>query len=208
MDLTELRAYHEATWSKDSDPLLHSTWRMYPNRPGSSDLARKLNHYAADVRAKNPEKFGFFASLPSLLDKEAAQAEITYPLDSLKVDGIVIFTRYGHENSYLGNPDVEPIWRELHQRRAVVFVHPTHPVDVIKINPKMPEPMIGYPHETTRAAMNIIMMGTRRKYPDQGLATACGWTLPYLVSQLATPMLKVPDFATYHMVGTTHEKTM
>lgn len=74
----------------------------------SFDLARKLNHYAADLHDKNSEKFGFFAGLPSLLDTEAALAEITYALDSLKADGNVIFTRYGHENTYLGHPDWNP----------------------------------------------------------------------------------------------------
>lgn len=41
----------------------------------SFDLARRLNEYAADLRDKEPQTFGFFASLPSLLDTDAALAE-------------------------------------------------------------------------------------------------------------------------------------
>lgn len=91
----------------------------------SFDLARKLNIYAAELRDKKQEKFGFFAALPSLLDTEAALDEIRYALDTLHADGITLFTRYGDSNTYLGHPDIEPIWAELNRRKCVVFVHPT-----------------------------------------------------------------------------------
>lgn len=168
-----------------------------------------MNLYAADLCDKNPDRLGFFACLPSLLDTEAALAEITYALDNLKADGVVIFTRYGHGNTYLGHPDVEPIWRELHKRKAVVFVHSTYPADATMVNPKMPLPMVDYPHETTRAAMDMVVMGTRQKYPDcKVILSHAGGTLPYLISRLAIPMLKAPDFSTYHMAGTTRDKIM
>jgi predicted TIM-barrel fold metal-dependent hydrolase len=175
----------------------------------SYKLARELNLYAAELRDNYPEKFGFFANLPSLLDTEAALAELVFALHTLKADGVVIFTRYGHGNSYLGHPDIEPIWAELHKRKAVVFVHPTHPVDTTKVNPKLLQPMIDYPHETTRAAMDMIMMGTRQKYPDcKVVLSHAGGTLPYLISRSATPMRKAPNFAAYYVAGTTYEKEM
>lgn len=49
----------------------------------SFDLARKMNEYAADLRDKEAQTFGFFASLPSLLYTEAALADIAYALDNL-----------------------------------------------------------------------------------------------------------------------------
>lgn len=104
------------------------------------NLARELNLYAAGLRDQHPDKFGFFANLPSLLDTEAALAEPTFALDTLKADGLLIFTRYGHSNTYLGHPDIEPVWVELHRRKAVVFVHPTQQVGTTKVDSKLLQP--------------------------------------------------------------------
>lgn len=147
----------------------------------SFDLARRLNEYGAELVAKEPQKFGFFASLPSLIDTEAALAEIAYSLDVLHADGVTIFTSYGNNHTYLGHPSLEPIWAELNRRKAVVFVHPTHPVDTTPVNSKLPQPALDYPHETTRSAMDMILMGTRAKYPDcKVILSHAGGTLPYL----------------------------
>ncbi|OBT43628.1 hypothetical protein VE00_05228 [Pseudogymnoascus sp. WSF 3629] len=155
----------------------------------SYDLTRQLNLYAADL--------------------QAALAELRFALGTLKADGVVIFTRYGDANTYLGHPILEPIWAEFHKRKVVVFVHPTHPVDKAKVNDKLLQPMIDYPHETTRAAMDMIMMGTRQKYSDcKVILSHAGGALPYLISRCATPLRKAPGFAASYVTGTTHEKVM
>jgi predicted TIM-barrel fold metal-dependent hydrolase len=175
----------------------------------SFDLARRLNEFGAELRDKQPDKFGFFASLPSLLDTNAALGEIKYALDTLHADCVTLFTRYGDSNTYLGHPSIEPIWAELNRRRAVVFVHPTHPVDTNTVNAKMPQPLIDYPHQTTRTAMDMIMMGTRKKYPNcTVILSHAGGALPYLFSRFATPLKKVPNFAASAAVGTNHEQAL
>lgn len=175
----------------------------------SYDLARKLNTCAAALRDKDPEKFGFFANLPSLLDTDAALSELKYALDTLKADGVVIFTRYGSGNTYLGHKSLEPLWAEFNRRKLVVFVHPTHPVDTTKVNPKLPQPMIDYPHETTRAAMDMITMGTLQKYRDcKVILSHAGGSLPYLISRSATPLRRTPSLAGNYVVGSTHDKMM
>lgn len=175
----------------------------------SFTLARRLNEYAADLRHSNPQHFGFFASLPSLLDTEAALVEITYALDELHADGVTIFTRYGDWNTYLGHPAIEPIWAELHRRKCVVFVHPTHPVDTTPVSPKMPQPVVDYPHETTRSAMDMILQGTRTRYPDcKVILSHAGGALPYLISRVTTPLRRAPDFAASYRMGTTYDQAM
>jgi predicted TIM-barrel fold metal-dependent hydrolase len=171
----------------------------------SFDLARKLNEYGAGLRNQEPQNFGFFASLPSLLDTEAALAEITYALDTLHADGVTLFTRYGSGNTYLGHPSLEPIWTELNRRKCVVFIHPTHPVDTMPVNSYLPQPAIDYPHETTRTAMDMILQGTRRKFPHcKVILSHAGGALPYLITRVATPMRKAPDFVASHRMGTTY----
>ncbi|KAJ5743725.1 hypothetical protein N7533_008595 [Penicillium manginii] len=139
---------------------------VVPDRQKRAQLARKLNKYAADLRDREPERFAFFLSLPNILDTEDALAEIAYGLDTLHADGVTLFTRYGSSNTYLGHPEVEPIWAELNRRGCVVFIHPTHPVDTNPVNPKLPQPSVDYPHETTRTAMDMITNGTRFKFPN------------------------------------------
>ncbi|CAK7233765.1 hypothetical protein SBRCBS47491_008722 [Sporothrix bragantina] len=168
----------------------------------SYELARELNEYAAEMQDKGPGKFSFFTSSPNILDTEAALEEIRYALDTLHTDGMTLFTRYGEGNTYLGHHDIKPIWAELNRRKCVMFMHPTHPVDRNKINAKMPQPMIDYPHETSRSAMDMIMMGTRSKYPDcKVILSHTGGTLPYLISRIATPLSKAPALATSYTLG-------
>lgn len=182
---------------------------IHPDRQARARLARQLNQYAADLRDQDPHSFAFFVSLPNILDTDDALAEIAYGLDTLGADGVTLFTRYGDSNTYLGHPDVEPIWAELNRRRCVVFVHPTHPVDTNPVNPKLPQPAIDYPHETTRTAMDMITNGIRDKYPAcTVILSHAGGALPYLISRVATPMRKAPDLAVSHRMGTTHDKVM
>ncbi|KAL4991850.1 hypothetical protein BDW68DRAFT_184731 [Aspergillus falconensis] len=108
-------------------------------------------------------------------------------LDNLNADGVTLFTRYSSSNTYLGHPDVEPIWAELNRRGCVVFVHPTHPVDTNPVNPKLPQP--AYP------ACRVIL-------------SHAGGALPYITSRVTTPMKKAPDFAVSRRMGTTHDKAM
>lgn len=170
----------------------------------SYDLARRMNEYSASLRDAQPCKFGFFANLPNLLDTEATLNEIAYALDTLKADGVVLFTRYGDNNTYLGHPDLDPIWAELDRRRAVVFVHPTHPVDLNKVNPRLLQPLIDYPLETTRTAMDMITSGTRAKYSNCTIILShAGGALPYLISRVIDPLKRTPDATAQANLGTT-----
>ncbi|KAJ5740951.1 hypothetical protein N7493_000823 [Penicillium malachiteum] len=159
----------------------------------AANLARASNEYAAGIRDTHPKSYGFFASLPSLLDTDACLTEITYSLDVLKADGIIVFTRYGDDNHYLGHPDFTPIWDELNRRHALVFVHPTHAVDTALVNSTLPQPMFDYPHETGRTAMDLITRSTLRKFPDVKIILShAGGTLPWLINRPATMLPYTP----------------
>ncbi|KAH0175023.1 2-amino-3-carboxymuconate-6-semialdehyde decarboxylase, partial [Aureobasidium melanogenum] len=175
----------------------------------SHELARKLNLESARIRDQEPEKFGFFANLPDILDTQAALVELQYALDVLKADGVTLFTRYGKGNTYLGHPDVQPIWKELNRRACVVFIHPTHPVDTNTVNPRTPQPIIDYPHETTRTAYDMLTQGTRLKYPAcKVILSHAGGTLPYLISRPTGLVRKMPDAAAKDRIGATYDEMM
>jgi 6-methylsalicylate decarboxylase len=84
-------------------------------------LARRCNELAAELIRDRPDWFGGFACLP-LPDLDGALAELAYALDDLRLDGVVLFSNA--RGIYLGDPSFTPLFEELQQRRAVVFVHP------------------------------------------------------------------------------------
>jgi predicted TIM-barrel fold metal-dependent hydrolase len=88
-------------------------------------LTRQVNETGAEAVRDEPGRFGLFASLP-LPNIDAALAEIAYSLDELQADAVVLMSNY--HGTYLGDPALEPVFKELARRRAVVFVHPTSPV--------------------------------------------------------------------------------
>jgi len=176
---------------------------ILPAHSGQAVLARRLNEYAAKLRDEDHSAFGFFASLPDITNTTLALAELSHALDVLKADGVTLFTRYGPNATYLGHPSIEPIWKELDRRQATVFVHPTHSVDTAKVNEYLPQPFIDYPHETTRAAVDMITQRTLKKFPNvKVILSHAGGTLPYLAGRFLTPLKKVNNVVAGYMVGT------
>ena len=161
--------------------------------PRAVDLARRVNESAASIRDSDPSSFGFFAALPPILeDIPATLDEIAYALDVLKADGITLYTRYGCGHTYLGHPDIRPIWEDLNKRSAVVFIHATHTVDTNLVNPHLSQPIIDYPHETTRTAVDLIMSKTVHEHPKcKIILSHAGGTLPYLATRAA---VMLPDY--------------
>ncbi|OXM75325.1 hypothetical protein CF166_00520 [Amycolatopsis sp. KNN50.9b] len=68
--------------------------------------AREVNEYSAEVVARRPGRFGFFATL-TLPDVEGALAEAAYALDELHADGIVLLAN--NDGRYLGDPGSRPL---------------------------------------------------------------------------------------------------
>ncbi|KAJ5393888.1 Amidohydrolase 2 [Penicillium crustosum] len=164
-----------------------------PDPTKAAALARSCNESAAAIRDAQPRQYGFFASVPSLFDTAAVLKEIDYACTTLHADGVTLFTRYGKGSNYLGNADFRPIWADLSRRGAVVFIHPTHPVDTQLINTWLPQPMFDYPHETGRAAMDLLTSGILQDYPGcKIILSHAGGTLPYLIHRAATMLPLMP----------------
>lgn len=143
--------------------------------PGDVDLARdltrKCNEFAADVKRRNPDKFGFWASLP-LPDVEGALAEMDYALDVLNADGFVVLTNA--HGVYLGDSSLDPIFQELNRRKAKLFIHPTSPclghdhgqLKLANPLPQYPAPMLEFFFDTARALGNMFISGLIANSPD------------------------------------------
>ena len=153
------------------------------NAASGRTLAQKWSVHAASIRESQPDKFGFFGALPSLTDIEGAIEALKYALDVLKADGITLFTSY--DGKYLGHEDFKPIWAELDKRNAVVFIHPCHTPSAVWASSQLAQPIIDYPHETTRAACDLIISGRKRQFPScKIILSHAGGTLPFLAWRL------------------------
>ncbi|KAJ8129803.1 hypothetical protein O1611_g3826 [Lasiodiplodia mahajangana] len=150
----------------------------------AQSLARSCNEYAAEIKSAHPDRFGFFATLP-LDNVTAGLEELNHAFDVLGADGVTLFTSYN--GKYLGSGNFKPLWHELDKRKAVVFVHPATPKEpVASWEGMLPPPVVDFPHETTRAAVNLITSNTLRDYPGCSVVLSHGGgTLPYVATRIA-----------------------
>lgn len=157
---------------------------VLPDKEGARSVARQYNEWAASITKANSTHFGFFAAVPSLHDYEGSLAEIRYALDVLKADGVCLFTSY--DSQYLGTRAFEPVWKELNDRAAVVFIHPTMAKDSHLVSTMLQPPSFDFAHETGRTAAHLILTGMKRKYADTKIILSHGGgTLPILSERLA-----------------------
>ncbi|KAL2845580.1 hypothetical protein BJX68DRAFT_256760 [Aspergillus pseudodeflectus] len=132
--------------------------------PGNNTHARRLsrqcNEFAADLKGRRPEEFGFWAALP-LPDVEVSLVELAYALDHLDADGVAVFT-----NAH-----------GLDRRNVTIFVRPTSPCirGAHGNNPQpasplaefYPNPMFEFLFEGARAVTKLFLSGTVDVFPHR-----------------------------------------
>src|SRR5260221_1419925 len=116
-------------------------------------LARRCNELSASLIQRWPDRFGGFAALP-LPDVAGALAELAYADDVLNLDGVVLFSNAN--GVYLGDNRFEPVFEELERRRAVGFVHPTASLDPAAHQLGLPDNLIDFTADTTRAVAQML----------------------------------------------------
>ena len=146
-------------------------------------LAHRVNEYLADIKRDRPDRFGAFAVLP-LPDIEASLEQIAYALDVLELDGVSIFTNAG--GRYLGDSYFDSVFEELQRRGAVVFVHPTASPDPIAHTVGLPDTLLDYPVDTSRAIAKLHYSNTFARTPDiKYVFVHAGGTIPFLAGRFA-----------------------
>ena len=146
-------------------------------------LASKVNEYLAEIKRDRPDRFGAFAILP-LPDIEGSLEQIAYALDVLELDGVSMLTNAG--GSYLGDARFDPVFEELQQRAAVVFVHPTASPDPIAHTLDLPDSLLDYPVDTSRAIAKLHYSNTFARTPDvRYVFSHAGGTIPFVASRFS-----------------------
>ncbi len=146
------------------------------DRAQSLYWARWLNEAAARICHINPNRFGYFATLP-LPDIDAAIAEAEHCLDHLQADGVVLLSNT--DGVYLGDPFYAPLLEYLNERKAVVLVHPADlPAAPL---PEVPAYVADALLDTTRTALSLINADALDTYPQIRFILAnAGGFLPFI----------------------------
>ncbi|MGD2123386.1 MAG: amidohydrolase family protein [Gemmatimonadota bacterium] len=143
-------------------------------------LARACNEYGASLARKYPGRFGVLAALP-FPDLEGAVTEVVYALDTLKVDGVILFSNV--QGDYVGDPEFDPLMATLEERRALVLLHPN----------SVPEdaenaalyPWAEYPIDLARAWARMALHDTLVRYPGiRWILGHAGGVVPFMANRL------------------------
>lgn len=174
---------------------------LWPNGDRrTAELTRQCNAYAADLKKRMPDRFGYFATLP-IPDVSVCLEEIKLASDE-GCDGFVMLTNgHGH---YLGDPSLDRVFEELNKRKAILFIHPTtpcikcapgqsRPTQATPFGGRMPNPMFEFLFDTTRAIINLFMSGTIARCPDLRIILPhLGGASPPLLSRWTTFSVLAP----------------
>jgi predicted TIM-barrel fold metal-dependent hydrolase len=167
-------------------------------------LARSCNEEAARLVADHKGRFGMFVNLP-MPDVEGSLREIEYGLDTLKADGVAMYTSYG--DKWLGDQAFDPVFDELNRRRAVVYTHPKSANCCRNVLPNIPDSEIEYGTDTTRAITEFVFGGTARRCPNvRVIFSHAGGTMPFLIERFVN-LAKGPAFASQLPQGFLAEAT-
>ena len=165
-------------------------------------VIRGCNEAAAKLAAEHRGRFGSFAAIP-LQDTEGALKELEYALDTLKADGIGLFSNYG--DKWLGYDVFNPVYEELNRRKAVVYVHPQAPACCANMVKNVGDTWIEYGADTARTIASLINSGSRTKYPDiTWIFSHAGGVMPFVVERFLgnTAEEIVPGIVTKGQGGT------
>jgi len=127
-------------------------------------VVRQCNDFAAKLMTDHKGRYGNLASVPPLTDTDGALKEIEYAFDTLKADGIGVFSNY--RDKWLGHPSLRPVMEELNRRKAVVFVHPIAGVCCVSLVQDVNDNIVEFGGDSTRTIASLIYSGTTTRFPD------------------------------------------
>ena len=146
-------------------------------------LARQNNDYTQQLVRDYPGRFGHFAGLP-FPDTDGSLREIEYAFDTLKADGIGLWTSYA--DKWPGDPVFAPVYEELNRRKAIIFVHSAPPICCRALQPGVIDSVVEYDFDIARAVVSFLKSDSFRRYPNiRFIFPHSGGTLPVLANRIS-----------------------
>jgi 6-methylsalicylate decarboxylase len=145
--------------------------------------SRFVNDQYADLVERHRDRFRAFAALPMPHVAESL-GEMRRALDELRMAGVVMNTTV--LGRALVEPEYEPIFAELNNRAAVLYLHPA---GNNACSPLIGEHhltwMVGAPVEDTISVMHLITNGIPTRYPNIRIINShLGGALPMLLRRV------------------------
>jgi aminocarboxymuconate-semialdehyde decarboxylase len=148
----------------------------------ASRLAALVNDAFADVIARKHGRFTALATLP-LNDPPASVVEFERATRQLGLPGAMLFSNIN--GVALADQRFWPLYEAANDQAAVLYIHPTNPVNVEAMTEYWLMPLVGFLFDTTLAAANLVFSGVVERFPRIRWAlTHLGGAIPYLVERL------------------------
>jgi predicted TIM-barrel fold metal-dependent hydrolase len=149
----------------------------------AKSLARRCNELAAELVRGKPDRFASFACIP-LPDIDSSLEELSYALDVLKLDGVVLFTNTN--GVYLGDAALKPVFDEFERRKSVVYVHPNPSPDASAHTLGLPDNLLDFPTDTNRVVAQLHYTNRFARTPHvKYIFSHAGGSIPYLAARFA-----------------------
>jgi predicted TIM-barrel fold metal-dependent hydrolase len=154
-------------------------------------LARLSNEVSAKIISDYPLRFGAFAILP-LPDVASSMEELSYALDVLHLDGLVVLSNT--KGIYIGDDLYDELYADLDKRNAVVYVHSTEPEAGNPLGKEIPTFLMEVTFETARVIFNLLYKGVLERYPNiRWIFAHAGGALPCLTWRISLGQFVIPD---------------
>lgn len=148
----------------------------------AAELARLVNDAFARIVAERGARFTALATLP-LNDPAASVAEFERATGELGFRGAMLFSNVN--GVALAGERYWPLYERASERRAVLYIHPTHPVGVEAMTAFWLMPLVGFLADTTLAAAHLVFAGVPRRFPGiRWVLAHLGGAIPYLAERL------------------------
>ncbi len=145
-------------------------------------LARLVNDAFAEVVRTKRGRFATLATLP-LNDPKASVAEFDRATRELDMPGAMLFSNVN--GVMLSDQRFWPLYEMANDRDAVLYIHPTNPVNVDQMREYWLMPLVGFLFDTTLAAASLAFSGVCERYPRIRWALChLGGAIPYLAERL------------------------
>jgi len=153
--------------------------------PEACQLARRINEQLAGIVSRHPTRFGAMATLPALAATDGVLEEMTYALDTLKLDGVATTT--STDDVYLGDTRYEPWLEEMNRRGVTLFVHPVPAKASRSVDLGVDVSLLEFMFDTTRMLINMVFSGAKNRFSKiRIISTHGGGTIPYLMTRIET----------------------
>lgn len=148
----------------------------------AASLAALVNDAFARIVAERGPRFAALATLP-LNDPKASVRELTRAMDELRLPGAMLFSNVN--GVALADRRFWPLYELANDRRAVLHIHPTHPLGVEAMTEYWLMPLVGFLMDTTLAAAHLVFSGVPERFPNiKWVLGHLGGAIPYLAERL------------------------